>query len=285
MAILAMDRIFELIDLGQIIVESTDSNYPFDPHTQVTNAGLDLRLSDMGFIIKGNCGVLSTLYPPDPLRMYEKILIPIQGYKISPGGFLLTSTLETVFLAPNQYIGRITGRSVFSRMGLAVHCTQQKFSSGNTSIIPLQLINHSPIPLIVYPRQKIVALQIELVSGTAEPYKGKFSEEKSLRYPFITSDETNKYNDDEIRAMKSSVLNEEATIQRSVYQKIYNWLEIKRNRIVYPLLLAISIGICSSLIAGGPSNDVEINHYKYLAIILSLFLAIVFYLLNLKGEK
>lgn len=79
-------------------------------------------------------------------------------------------------------------------MGLAVHCTQDKFSSGINSVVGLQLINHSNNVLKIFPYQKIAQMIIHKTSHVT-PYDGNFSRESSFTLPVITSKDLNQYSD------------------------------------------------------------------------------------------
>lgn len=204
MSVVAKGKVQTLIDHGNLEITSSDPNHQFAPFKQITNSGIDLRLGYDGYVIDPDAldgRPLDTLASADPTRYFRKVLIPPEGYIIEPGGFLLASTLEIVRLAAGEYIGRIIGRSLYARMGLSIHCTQPKFSGGNRSIVPLQLINHSPVPLRVYPRQRIATLQIELMNGPSGQYTGHFSEETSIRLPLVPDSEREDYSPEERSVM------------------------------------------------------------------------------------
>jgi dCTP deaminase len=167
-----------------IIIETKDPTRPFDLDAQVTEDAIDLRISNVGKVIRKGIENLDIFHPNE--GAFEEILIPESGYILKHGQVLYTNTLEAIKLPPNL-AGRVSARSTFARMGLSVHCTHPKLAVGHDQSIPLQLINHNTIDLIIYPFSPIVQLQIEEVQGITVPYAGKYRGERELRGPIITS--------------------------------------------------------------------------------------------------
>ena len=169
-------------DDGIFIRTDTEQNY-FD-RAQVGNDSIDLRIADYGYVMLSEYNYINTLSEDDFKDFYKKIPLPEEGYILNPHELLFVPTYERIALSGNL-IGRITGRSVFARMGLSVHCTQDKFSSGINSVAGLQIINNSPIPLKIFPKQKLAQLLVESTGPNRHPYNGPFCEERNYKLPLV----------------------------------------------------------------------------------------------------
>ena len=157
----------------------------FSPDEQIGNDSIDLRINDTGYIISNDYEYINTLSEEDFTKYFTKVTLrPDTGYDLKPGEIMFIDTLERIHLV-GDLIGRITGRSVFSRFGLSVHCTQDKFSSGINSIAALQIVNHSNTVLKIFPYQKLAQLIIHQTSHNQNPYVGTFSLEDSYKLPTI----------------------------------------------------------------------------------------------------
>ncbi|MCM1540651.1 MAG: hypothetical protein NC121_05255 [Blautia sp.] len=167
----------------------------FDKELQVGNDSIDLQIGDKAYVMNEDYQYINTLSEESFQKYFEEITLSLEnGYDLKPGEILFVSTLERVQLI-GDLIGRVTGRSVFARMGLAVHCTQDKFSSGINSVVGLQLINHSNNVLKIFPYQKLAQMIIHKTSHMEIPYTGTFSREASYTLPVVTSKDLNQYSD------------------------------------------------------------------------------------------
>lgn len=158
----------------------------FSPTEQIGNDSIDLRINDKGYIISNDFEYINTLSEEDFSKYFVEVTLTTdKGYDLKPGDILFIDTLERINLV-GDLIGRITGRSVFSRFGLSVHCTQDKFSSGINSIVALQIVNNSNTVLKIFPYQKLAQLIIHKTSHNQNPYEnGTFSLEETLKLPII----------------------------------------------------------------------------------------------------
>lgn len=174
-----------------IFITSRDEN--FNPDSQIGNDSIDLRIGDSGYILSDDYEYINTLSDEDFSKYYIPVqLDPNKGYNLKPGALLFIDTLEQIHLDGNV-IGRVTGRSVFSRFGLSVHCTQDKFSSGINSIVALEIVNNSNTTLKIYPYQKLAQMLIERTSNMGHPYSGTFSNEKHFTIPKIKQQDREQY--------------------------------------------------------------------------------------------
>ncbi|MEC4807423.1 MAG: dCTP deaminase, partial [Jaaginema sp. PMC 1080.18] len=94
----------------------------------------------------------------NPELMYSKIQLSEEEYlEIKPGEIVLTETLEKIEM-PACISGALKGRSSFARLGISIHCTGDYINPGYQGSMPLQIINHSPIPVKLYAYLSIAQL-------------------------------------------------------------------------------------------------------------------------------
>lgn len=162
---------------------------------QIGNDSIDLRINNKGYVLSDEYDFINTLSDEDFKKYFEEVTLSVEtGYDLKPGGLLFVDTLERINLV-GDLIGRITGRSTFSRFGLSVHCTQEKFSSGINSIAALQIKNNTETVLKVFPYQKLAQLIIEKTNHNENPYNGTFSVEDKYTLPIIKSSDRQQYDE------------------------------------------------------------------------------------------
>lgn len=183
-----------------VYIRTVDGENSFSKD-QIGNDSIDLRISDKGYVMKEDYNYINTLSTDSFKEYYQEVYLPQQGYIIKPGELLFVTTYERIALSGNL-IGRITGRSVFARMGLSIHCTQDKFSSGINSVAGLQIINNSPVPLKIFPYQKLAQILIERTEKNRHPYNGIYCNEKKYTLPIVTEKDLCQYDE----AIKSQIV-------------------------------------------------------------------------------
>jgi hypothetical protein len=72
------------------------------------------------------------------------------------------------FRIPDEYAGKVEGRSSYARIGLAIHCTGDFINPGWDGFMPLQLYNASPFPIKILPYLPICQLMIIRLSSIPE---------------------------------------------------------------------------------------------------------------------
>jgi dCTP deaminase len=133
-----------------------------------------------GIVVDVHKGVL-----PD----YQEITInDDEGYILMPGEFMLAATFEKVSVGNN--IGfLIEGRSTLARLGLTIVQTAMIVYPGHSErAVTLELANHGPNPIKLYPRMKIARAAIfELKSACEESYdvSGKYKDQKDVGPPIF----------------------------------------------------------------------------------------------------
>ncbi len=167
----------------------------FSKDDQVGNDSIDLRINNKGYIISNDYEYINTLSEEDFEKYFVEVKLNLEeGYDLKPGDILFIDTLERIHLV-GDLIGRVSGRSVFSRFGLSVHCTQDKFSSGINSIVALQIVNNSNTVLKIFPYQKLAQLIIHKTSHNQNPYTGTYAVEKFYKLPKIQPKDRMQYDE------------------------------------------------------------------------------------------
>lgn len=160
---------------------------------QIGSDSIDLRIAEKGYVISNNYKYINTLSEEDFDKYFEEVKLNVtDGYDLKPGDILFIGTLERIHLV-GDLIGRVSGRSTFSRFGLSVHCTQDKFSSGINSIAALQIKNNSNTVLKIFPRQKLAQLIIEKTNHNEHPYNGTWSLEEEYKLPVVKQSDREQY--------------------------------------------------------------------------------------------
>lgn len=204
---------------------------------QIGNDSIDLRINNKGFIISNDYRYINTLSEENFDKYFEEVSLSADtGYDLKPGDLLFIDTLERIHLV-GDLIGRITGRSTFSRFGLSVHCTQEKFSSGINSVAALQIKNNSNTVLKIFPYQKLAQLIIEKTSHNENPYTGVFALEDSYKLPVIKSSDREQYD-----ARTQECIKRLKPERKSLFEKHGD--SVKLNSLVQSILgFIISVGI------------------------------------------
>lgn len=179
--------------LGKNSIHITSSLNDFDPTTQIGNDSIDLRISNTGYVITNIYTYINTLLEDDFEKYFEKVeLSPVHGYDLKPGELLFIDTLERIHLS-GDLVGRVSGRSTFSRFGLSVHCTQEKFSSGINSVVALQIKNNTDAILKIFPYQKLAQIMIETTSHNPSMYVGSYKSDAEYKFPVIKKSDKEHY--------------------------------------------------------------------------------------------
>jgi deoxycytidine triphosphate deaminase len=174
------DRDLRLV-LSELSFQTAHPDHPFDGGEQIQPCSIDLRLSNVFWsrrrahwtrrlLRRGPTVDLrrSHVEEIDPRREWRKAeLQDGQSLTIWPGEVLMTRIYES-FQIPDEYAGKIEGRSSYARIGLAVHCTGDFINPGWSGFMPLQLVNASPFPIRVLPYLPICQLMLIRLSSKPE---------------------------------------------------------------------------------------------------------------------
>lgn len=121
------------------------------------NNGYDLTLSPQLRIIKSDIIDLKSRVE------YEEIIIPESGLVIKPNTLYLGETCE--YTETYSYIPKISGRSSIAQCGLSVCLDSNSGDIGFKGVWVLEILNHSRIPIILYPYIKICRIEYYTIKG------------------------------------------------------------------------------------------------------------------------
>lgn len=159
---------------------------------QVTDDAIDLRIADHGYVMNTAYEYINTLSNESFESHFERIDLPVEGYVLKPGEVLYIGTIERIGLK-GSYIGRISGRSTYSRLGLSISSSQDKFCGYNDAIVGLQLRNNSRQGLKIYPQQKLVQIMFYYTRGKPGNACGVYANESDYTLPQIQEKERFQY--------------------------------------------------------------------------------------------
>ncbi|HOS88038.1 MAG TPA: dCTP deaminase [Candidatus Pacearchaeota archaeon] len=142
---------------------------------QVGSASLDLRLGDEFMIFEHTKNPYIDTRKPETFSNITHLIKVSENepFVFQPGEFVLSSTLEEIFL-PDDIAARIDGRSSLGRLGIVIHSTAGHIDPGFKGKIVLEMENIGMIPILLYPQTRICQLVFEMLSSpTTNPYYKK----------------------------------------------------------------------------------------------------------------
>lgn len=168
--------------MGEISVQ------PFD-ESWVRAAGILLHLGEK--LLKTQVGIDVDVKNGIVPGFDEIIITEEKPYRLMPGEFILGATFQSVTVGA-RFGCLIEGRSTLARVGLTIVQTAMLVYPGHRDRpITLELANHGPNPILLYPRMKIarVAL-IELRTPAKELYDdaGKYRIQKEVGGPIFKNE-------------------------------------------------------------------------------------------------
>lgn len=177
---LSNDDLNEAIQKGELGVE------PFS-QSQVRAAGLTLHLGPD--ILKPLPGVVIDVLAGVLPQYREVSMSRAQPYRLEPQEFVLGHTLEKITVGP-QLAFMIEGRSTLARLGLTIVKTAMMVEPGHRDrVITLELANHGPNPILLYPDMKIArAVVHRLLTPSTKPYDergGKYRDQHTVGRPIF----------------------------------------------------------------------------------------------------
>lgn len=118
----------------------------------------------------------------------EITLTPDTPYELKPSEFLLGHTYERVTVGSSVGFF-IEGRSTLARVGLTIVQTAMLVYPGHRDrAVTLELANHGPNPILLYPKMKIARVVLfELKSQATESYddNGKYRDQDVVGRPIF----------------------------------------------------------------------------------------------------
>lgn len=170
MGILVDFELKKFLEKKPPLVKTIDEDAPIDIEFQIQPASVDLRLSRhfIRFNDSEYIDALQTqeyLLPQETVEKHEPIII-------SPGELILSATVEEITV-PDNMIARIATRQSLARFGISTHFAQY-MNPGYSGIVPLQIKNHGPKPIVLRPYMRVCTIVFEELSKSCKvPYYKK----------------------------------------------------------------------------------------------------------------
>lgn len=134
----------------------------FDPpleEKQWGEASVDLRLgfqftklqkvNGLKLSVHGGLGQMGNFWKTMELP-HKNAFDQLVPFTLEPGEFILAMTHERVSI-PKNLIGLVEGRSTYARVGLSMHQTAPWIQPGWNGRIVLEIKNHGPVTIELYP--------------------------------------------------------------------------------------------------------------------------------------
>jgi dCTP deaminase len=123
---------------------------------------------------------------------YRQITLSLDSpYRLEPGEFVLGHTLQTVTVGPSLGFF-IEGRSTLARVGLTIVQTAMLVYPGHSDrTVTLELANHGPNPILLYPRMKIARVALfQMKTPSSERYDddGKYRNQVWVGEPIFENE-------------------------------------------------------------------------------------------------
>ena len=176
---------FSSTDIRQAIADGWLAIEPLEPKC-IRPAGITLHLGELLLRpLPGKIVDIRNKIVPD----YETITFSMERpYRLESGAFVLGSTFEKVTVGANLGF-LIEGRSTLARVGLTIVQTAMLVYPGHRGrAVTLELANHGPNPILLYPKMKIARAAIfELKSPSTELYDdaGKYRKQTAVGPPIF----------------------------------------------------------------------------------------------------
>ncbi len=182
MSMLSNEDIKRAIDSKELIIDPYDDGY-------LRGAGLTLHLgADLLKPLPGKVAdVKKNIYPD-----YDSITITDDSpYMLMPGEFILGATFQKVSVG-NSLGFFIEGRSTLARLGLTIVQTAMLVYPGHKDRrVTLELANHGPNAIMLYPRMKIARVALfELKTPASKVYddEGKYRHQTTVGAPLFNDE-------------------------------------------------------------------------------------------------
>lgn len=175
-------------DIRRVIENRELQITPFSP-SWIRSSGITLHLGSE--LLKPRAGFVVDVAKPEP-PPYDKIVISAENpYRLEPGEFLLGHTFQSVTVGASLGF-MIEGRSTLARVGLTIVQTAMMVYPGHSNRpVTLELANHGPNSILLYPRMKIARVGLfELRSPSEIRYddEGKYRGQQSVGLPIFRNE-------------------------------------------------------------------------------------------------
>jgi len=159
--------------LPKLEISTSLSEHPFT-ESQVKVCSIDIRCDRVFWEQKKLAGAIdlgaTVLMETSPRRYWRKRELELnRPIKLKPGQFILGRTYER-FKIPPEFAGKITGRSSYARLGIEISCTCDIINPGWEGHVPLEIINNSANPILIYPLTPLAQIFLIPLSSPAEEH-------------------------------------------------------------------------------------------------------------------
>jgi dCTP deaminase len=154
---------------GELLVRGYSLIHPFDPK-RVQPASYDLTLhEDLQVPPAVRYSTTIDLRKHNPRDFMRPVRIQ-EEFELPPGGCILGSTQERIS-CPEDLVARVEGKSSLGRLFLAVHVTAGWIDSGFTGQVTLEIVNHGPWVVVLWPGMPIAQINfVTLSQSCLKPY-------------------------------------------------------------------------------------------------------------------
>jgi dCTP deaminase len=175
-------------DIKQVIQSGELQIVPFN-YKWLRASGITMHLGEELLIPRA--GYVVDVAKKDPPPHDLVTITRDKPYVLRPGEFVLGHTFQKVTVGSSLGF-MIEGRSTLARVGLTIVQTAMLVYPGHRDrAVTLELANHGPNPILLYPRMKIARVVLfELKSPSSENYddKGKYRVQPSVGLPIFADE-------------------------------------------------------------------------------------------------
>jgi len=175
-------------DIARVIQRGELRITPFS-ESWLRSSGITMHLGPE--LLKPRSGFVVDVKQPEPPPYDSIIITDDKPYALQPGEFLLGHTFQSVTVGASLGF-MIEGRSTLARVGLTIVQTAMMVYPGHSDRpVTLELANHGPNPILLYPRMKIarvVLFELKTPSSVRYDDSGKYREQQSVGLPIFKNE-------------------------------------------------------------------------------------------------
>jgi dCTP deaminase len=175
-------------DIKRVVASGELRITPFSD-TWLRSSGITMHLG--AELLKPRGGYVVDVKKSEPPPYDSIIITDEKPYSLQPGEFLLGHTFQSVTVGASLGF-MIEGRSTLARVGLTIVQTAMMVYPGHSDRpVTLELANHGPNPILLYPRMKIARVVLfELKTPSSKRYDdtGKYREQQSVGLPIFQNE-------------------------------------------------------------------------------------------------
>jgi len=179
---LSNEDIWAMVEKGELRISPFSKSW-------LRSSGITMHLGPE--LLKPRSGYVVDVTKPEPPPYDSIIITDEKPYLLQSGEFLLGHTLQNVTVGASLGF-MIEGRSTLARVGLTIVQTAMMVYPGHSDRpVTLELANHGPNPILLYPRMKIarvVLFELKTPSSVRYDDTGKYTEQQSVGLPIFKNE-------------------------------------------------------------------------------------------------